>query len=79
MITIPVVLTWAGSGRHLVLSLGSALFVFVFGYDLVLAVELPSKLLIVHGIEILLDSFVYSWVLITCLRLKNESRMAGAS
>jgi hypothetical protein len=36
----------------------------VFAYDIVLAIEMPVELVIIHGIEILGDSLVYSWIFV---------------
>ena len=36
----------------------------VFAYDIYLAIAMPMQLVLVHGLEILADSFVYSWILV---------------
>ena len=46
------------------MALGLAHFVMVFAYDIVLAIEMPVELVLIHGIEILFDSFVYSWIFV---------------
>jgi hypothetical protein len=64
LITIPIVLYWNSSKRSLIFSLALAHFVMVFAYDIVLAIEMPVELVIIHGIEILGDSLVYSWIFV---------------
>ncbi len=64
---LPVIVFWNGSKRKLVLALALAFFVFVAAYDIVLAYQVPIVLVVTHGIEVLVDSFVYAWVLATLL------------
>lgn len=71
--TIPVMIYWKSGRASLVLSLGMAHFVMVFAYDIVLAIEMPTKLILIHGVEILLDSFVYSWLVVKLLYNKPQS------
>lgn len=65
--TFPIMIAWFGSRIQLVVMLGIAHFVFVFSYDIVLAYQLPMNLVLTHAIEILLDSMVYSWVIVKLL------------
>jgi hypothetical protein len=65
--TLPIMIAWFGNRVQLVVMLGIAHFMFVFSYDIVLAYQLPIKLLLTHAIEILLDSMVYSWVIVKLL------------
>ena len=67
LVTLPLLIYWAGSKRQLIAALGSAHFVMVFGYDIVLAIQMPQELLLIHGVEILLDSFVYAWIFVKIL------------
>jgi len=53
LITIPVILYWTAKRNQFILALGLAHFVMVFAYDIVLAIEMPVKLVLIHGIEIL--------------------------
>jgi hypothetical protein len=64
---VPILRTWSGSRRGLVVALGGALFVMVGAYGLVVATWLPATLRIAHGLEILADSAVYVWVLVALL------------
>lgn len=72
IITIPVIVYWSGSKTKLILSLGLAHFVMVFAYDLYLAILVPVELIIIHGIEIAADSFLYSWVMVALLYPKTN-------
>ena len=67
MATLPIMITWFGNRVQLVVMLGIAHFMFVFSYDIVLAYQLPIKLVLTHAIEILLDSMVYAWVMVKLL------------
>jgi hypothetical protein len=64
IITIPIIIYWTKTRTQLILSLGFAHFVMVFAYDIYLAIVMPLELVIIHGIEIVADSFIYSWILI---------------
>jgi hypothetical protein len=66
-VTVPILRTWSGSRRGLVLTLGGAFFVMVGAVGLIVGTWMPATLRIAHGIEILLDSIVYAWVLVTLL------------
>lgn len=67
IITIPIIICWTKSKIQLILSLGLAHFVMVFAYDIYLAIVMPLELVLIHGIEIALDSFIYSLILIYIL------------
>ena len=71
-ITIPLITNWTSTKTKLIISLGIAHFVMVFAYDIYLAIVMPVELVIIHGIEIAADSFVYSWILIKILYPKNK-------
>ncbi|MFQ5891029.1 MAG: hypothetical protein ACE5JR_13455, partial [Gemmatimonadota bacterium] len=64
---LPLILFWNGSKRKLVLALALAFFVFVAAYDIVLAYQVPIVLVVIHGIEVLVDSLIYAWLLATLL------------
>lgn len=72
-ITIPVIINWTSTKTQLIISLSMAHFVMVFAYDIYLAIDMPFELVMIHGIEILADSFVYSLILINILWQKNMS------
>jgi hypothetical protein len=64
---VPIIVMWKGKRQHLVLALGLAFFVFVFAYDIVFAIQTPTVLIFVHGVEVLADSLVYASVLVSLL------------
>jgi len=66
-ITIPVIINWTSTKTQLIISLTMAHFVMVFAYDIYLAIVMPFALVIIHGIEIMADSFVYSLILVNLL------------
>ena len=70
LVTLPILITWTGNKTQLFLFLGLAHFVFVFSYDFVLAIQLPLALELIHGVEILLDSLVYAWVIVKLLTIE---------
>ena len=72
-ITIPVIINWTSTKTQLIISLSMAHFVMVFAYDIYLAIVMPFELVIIHGIEIAADSFVYSWILIKILYPNNKT------
>ncbi len=70
IITLPIIINWTSTRTKLILSLGFAHFVMVFAYDFYLAIVMPVELVLIHGVEIFLDSFIYSWILIKILNPK---------
>jgi hypothetical protein len=66
----PVMLFWNGSRKHLVVALGLSFFVFVSAYDFVLAYRVPVTLVFIHGIEVLISSLLYAWILVAALTHK---------
>jgi hypothetical protein len=68
---LPIVMTWQGSRRSLVLSLGFALFVLSGLVPLLQAYWMPVTLRIPHSLEILADSYVYAWALALLLGKEN--------
>ena len=71
LVTLPVMISWTGTKTQLILALGAAHWATVFGYDVVLAYQLPPGLVLTHAVEILLDSLVYSWVFVKLLHPKR--------
>lgn len=63
----PVIIFWGASKRMLIVSISLSFFIFVMAYDVVLACQIPPKLMLIHGIEVLIKSFVYGWVLVKLL------------
>ena len=69
---IAVIFLWNASEQRLVFALALAFFVFVAAYDIVLAYQVPVMLIVTHGIEVLVDSFVYAWLLVALLARKGS-------
>jgi len=67
LITIPLMMLWRSSRKKLIFALGITHFVMVFAYDIYLAIQMPLQLLLIHGIEILADSFIYAWIIVKLL------------
>jgi len=72
IITIPIIINWTSTRTKLIISLSMAHFAMVFAYDIYLAIVMPLELVIIHGIEIGADSFIYSWILISILYPNNK-------
>ena len=66
-VSLPVLLAWRKSRRSSILSLGFAMFVLVGGMGLIGGYWLPISVRLPHGLEILADSMVYTWVLVVLL------------
>ncbi len=64
---LPLLVTWTGSRRALVLGLGFGYWVLVGLFGLIQAPWLPTALRVGHGLEILADSLVYAWALVVLL------------
>lgn len=73
VITLPVLATWRMSRAILIIALGLVHFVMVFAYDFYLALVMPVELILIHGVEILLDSYVYAWVLVMLIYPTQDS------
>jgi hypothetical protein len=71
--TAPVLMTWARSRRCLVLVLSGGFFVMVGAVGLIGAHWLPPAMRMVHAVEILADSVVYSWLLVALLAPKPRT------
>jgi len=71
----PILILWKGSRQSLIIALALAFFVFVFTYDIILAIQIPATLILVHGVEVLIDSCAYSWVLVSLLYRKPSARI----
>ena len=69
--SIPVLVFWSGTRTQLIIRLGFAFFVLAVIFDVVLAYELPIALRITHSIELLVDSLVYTFLLVKLLVQKN--------
>lgn len=73
MACLPVLVAWRRSRRGVVLSLGFALFVVVGALGLIGGYWMPVSIRLFHGLEILADSLVYSWVIVILLRATPRS------
>jgi hypothetical protein len=74
---LPVLWAWSGSRRQLIWFLGLAFFVLGATFEIVLAYQLPLVLRVTHSIEILADSLVYAWFLVTLLAQNVERGVEG--
>ncbi len=61
--SLPLIILWQESRRSLFITLGAALFMLVGGLYLLQSTWFPATMRIVHSLEILADSFIYSGVL----------------
>ncbi len=69
IITNIVIINRTSTKTQLVLTSGMAHFAMVFAYNIYLAIVMPVECVLIHGIEILADSFVYSRLLLKILIL----------
>ena len=60
---LPILIVWSGSKRELTVLLGFAFFVLVGLFGMIQTYWLGPVLLVVHSVEILVDSMVYAGVL----------------
>jgi len=60
---LPILIVWSGSKRELTVLLGFAFFVLVGLFGMIQTYWLGPVLLVVHSVEILVDSVVYAGVL----------------
>ena len=60
---LPILIVWSGSRRQLTVLLGFAFFVLVGLFGMIQAYWLGPVLLVLHNIEILVDSVVYAGIL----------------
>lgn len=73
----PILLLWGGTRKRLIFALASGFFVFVAAYDPILAYEVPVRLIVVHGIEVALDSVAYAWLVVSLLGLPRATADLG--
>jgi hypothetical protein len=74
LVCLPVLVTWRGSRRSLVLSLGLAISVLVGFMSVITSYWFPWQMRLFHGLEILADSFVYTGVLVALLVKREKIR-----
>lgn len=71
---IPIMITWSGSRRHLILALGLAFYVLVGLFGMIQSYWLAPTLQVLHNVEMLIDSMVYAWALAALLVPRNETK-----
>jgi len=71
---LPILVTWSGSRRGLVLALGLAFYVLVGLFGMLQSYWLAPTLQILHNAEMLIDSMVYAWALVALLVRPHEMR-----
>ena len=71
LVCLPVLVTWGGSRRGLILSLGFALSVLVSFMSVITSYWFPWQMRLFHGLEITADSFAYVGVLVAPLVRKD--------
>lgn len=72
--SVPILILWSGSRRHLVLALGLAFYVLVGLFGMIQSYWLAPTLQILHNTEILADSMVYALALTLLLVRRGEAR-----
>jgi len=76
---LPVLIAWQGPRWGLWLTLGATLFLTVGGVPLMQAYFFPPSLRVIHGAEILADSFAHAGVLVLLLVKKSPAARPLAS
>jgi len=70
--SVPILVMWSGSRRHLVVALGLAFYMLVGLFGMVQSYWLAPTLQILHNTEILADSMVYALALALLLVRRDE-------
>ncbi|MDX1417035.1 MAG: hypothetical protein R3293_22715 [Candidatus Promineifilaceae bacterium] len=78
---LPVFIFWQKSRFRLFITLGTTLFILVGGLYMLQAYWLPVTMRVVHSLEILADSFVYTGVVVVLLlkERRHSGRVAWAA
>jgi hypothetical protein len=76
---IAVFVAWSGLRRRLSLIFGLSLFIVLGLHSLLQAYWLPWGMRALHTVEILVDSLVYSWLLVRLLVPANEPQATAPS
>ena len=76
---LPILIVWSGSRRQLTVLLGIAFFVLVGLFGMIQAYWLGPVLLVLHSLEILVDSVVYAGVLSILFVRKEVPGFAATS
>ena len=71
---MPVLVTWSGSRRQLILALGLAFYVLVGLFGMIQSYWLAPTLQVLHNTEIFIDSMVYAWALAALLGRPDETK-----
>jgi len=72
--SLPILITWSGSRRQLVLTLGLAFYVLVGLFGMIQSYWLAPTLQVLHNTEMLVDSMVYAWALAVLLVHPGEAK-----
>ncbi|MHC4536954.1 MAG: hypothetical protein ACYS6K_23650 [Planctomycetota bacterium] len=72
---LPILIVWSGSRRQLTVLLGFAFFVLVGLFGMIQTYWLGPVLVVVHSVEILVDSVVYAGVLALLFVRKEPSEL----
>jgi hypothetical protein len=75
----PVLIAWRGPPRRLAIALGAALFVVVGGVQMLQSYWLPGPMRLVHGLEIMADSFAYATAMVLLLAPGSHEAMRDDS
>jgi len=70
---LPLLIAWRGGRLDLFIALGTGLFAFVGGLNMLQAIWLPDMLRTAHSLEILADSFAHAAVLVFILVPGSQS------
>ena len=82
LVTIPILMSWSGSRRGLMVALAAGLTAMVGVVGMIEASWLPMTMRIVHGLEITADSIVHAWVLVALLvprKKVSENRLSPSA
>ena len=71
--SLPILMTWSGSRRQLVLALGLAFYVLVGLFGMMQSYWLAPTLQVLHNTEMLIDSVVYALALAVLLGRRDEA------
>jgi hypothetical protein len=71
--SLPILMTWSGSRRQLVLALGLAFYVLVGLFGMMQSYWLAPTLQVLHNTEMFLDSMVYALALAVLLGCRDEA------
>lgn len=73
LVTLPILANWSRSRRELVASLAVALTAMVGVVGLVESDWLPTRMRVIHSIEIAADSLIHAWAMVALLVAGNRA------